>query len=129
MSKTPKTPASSARLTALEARQAELEKRIAELERAVARQLPAPWVWPSEPTPHPIWPSAEDAKCHVCGNRWADMTHYVCNNDRCPNRVWCGDSIHPSFVCGGSSVATDRTLNYTQSADSTTKGAPGIVSG
>lgn len=123
MSKTPKTPASAARLTALEARQAELEKRIAELEREAARQLPAPWK-PTGPYPSlpPVFPTPQDdmddARCHVCNNRFKDMTHYVCNNDRCPSRVWCGDTIHPHFTCGGSS----------SSARSGPHGAPGTVS-
>lgn len=113
MSKTPKTAkptATPTRLTALEARQAELEKRLAELERAATRQLPSPWT-PTGPRPYPppLWPAPQDAKngghCHVCGGKWSDMTHYVCNNNQCPNRVWCGDPLQPTFTCDGTSTA------------------------
>ena len=105
MSKTPKTPSSTTRLIALETRQAELEKRIAELERAANRQMPIPWTAPMDQT-YPAYPQFPtpigEPSCHVCGNKWKDMTHYICSNDRCPNRVWCGDSLPgsgPSFTC------------------------------
>jgi hypothetical protein len=111
MSKTPATPA---RLTALEARQAELEKRIAELERAAIRQIPAPWT-PLGPYPflppvlQPISPMPRDdigdPRCHVCNNRFKDMTNYVCGHPQCPSRVWCGDTLSPTFTCDGTSTA------------------------
>lgn len=102
----------STRLTALEARQAELEKRIANLEREAARQMPAPWT-PTGPYPSfpPVLPTPQDdiddARCHVCNNRFKDMTHYVCNNDRCPNRVYFGDS--PLRVTCSTSAETSST--------------------
>lgn len=133
MSKTPKTPASAARLTDLEARQAELEKRIADLERAATRQLPAPWT-PTGPYPSlpPVLPTPQDdindARCHVCNNRFKDMTHYVCNHPCCPNRVWCGDTTQPVFTCGGpSSSATVDTLTLPKPGVGP-YGAPGTVS-
>ena len=129
----------STRLTALEARQAELERRIAELERAAMRQMPKPWTpstpqddidWPPIPTtpppPHPWYPqpSSFDPRCHICKNRYADMTHYVCNNDQCPNRiiVTCdtktGPSIAPGVTFGGESIASDQLPHF---AGSTTQ--------
>lgn len=88
-----------ARITALEARQAELERRIAELERQALEQVKrsVPWTWPSTqpeyPTPayphQPILPGSDDARCPVCNNRYADMTHYVCSHPQCPSRITC----------------------------------------
>lgn len=114
------------RITSLEARQAELERRIADLERAAARQMPIPWTWPRSPyAPLPSQPNDGPlgGHCPVCNNAWKDMSHYVCTNDRCPNRVYCGDNPNnrPIFTCGGLSMATDQLPSYATS--STTKGA------
>jgi len=116
--KAPKKPADSTRLTALETRQADLEKRIAELERAATRQMPAPWTAPVGPYPSapPLLPAPQDdiddARCHVCNGRYKDMTNYVCSHPRCPTRITygsIGDSIHPSFICGGSTDSASTT--------------------
>ena len=97
------------RITDLEKRQADLERRIADLEKA-----PKGWPWTVPTVPTPSWPNAEDARCHVCQNRYADMTHYVCNHDRCPSRVtYCGDPLpgqpgHVSITCGNSTLENRR---------------------
>lgn len=123
-----------ARLVALEARQSELDARIAHLEREVHRNFPNPWVTPTGPYPPapPVLPTPQDdindARCHVCNNRFKDMTHYVCNNDRCPNRVWCGDTTQPVFTCGGaSSSATVDTLTLPKPGVGP-YGSPGTIS-
>lgn len=89
------------RIRSLEERQADLERRIAELEKE-----PRGWPWPVHPiTPHPQWPDgSDDARCHVCQNRFADMTHYVCTHDRCPGKVTC--------TYGGASMAEDQLPRY-----------------
>jgi hypothetical protein len=43
-------------------------------------------LWPHYPAPYP---TADDARCPVCNNRYADMTHYVCNHAQCPSAVRC----------------------------------------
>lgn len=125
-----------ARLAALEARQAELEKRIGELERDAARQTPQPWTAPTDriypvipTTPVPAMPSPfdEDGRCHVCNNRWKDMTHYVCNNNRCPSRVWCGDPALPVFTCGGDSSSTTVGSLTVPKPGAGPYGAPGTI--
>lgn len=51
-----------------------------------------PWDWPlmpifpNRPVTEP-WPVFEEPRCSVCNNEYKNMTHYVCNHDRCPNRV------------------------------------------
>lgn len=112
----------STRLTALEARQAELEKRIAGLERAATRQLPEPW-GPTGPYPSypPVLPAPQDdmddARCHVCNNRFKDMTHYVCSHPQCPSRVTCGNPLPPHFTRDGiSSSATTDTVALPKTA-------------
>lgn len=111
-----------ARIAALEARQAELEKRIAELERETIRQLPKTWEpsplspadepgWPTQPKLpfRPQWPNIEDiedGKCHVCGNKWKDMSLYVCNNNSCPNRVvYCSATSSSALQDLGGSIS------------------------
>jgi hypothetical protein len=76
------------RIASLEARLGLLEGRIAGLEnREKSDWHPnttplspnQPWPWPDDGT--------DDARCHVCGNRYKDMTFYVCNHPNCPGRV------------------------------------------
>jgi hypothetical protein len=87
------------RLTSVETRQAELEARIAALERQALEQVQRwmPWtnpVYPYPSNPSPQWPNgSDDARCHVCGNRWADMTHYVCGHPQCPSRITYGTVV------------------------------------
>ena len=120
----------STRLTALEARQAEMEARIAHLEREAHLNFPNPWITPTDRTypqfPTPIVPNALE-RCHICWNKWTDMTHYVCNNDQCPNRVWCGDAIHPTFTCGGTSASTTAGALTLPKSGAGPYGAPGTI--
>lgn len=122
-----------ARLVALEARQSELEKRISDLERETNRQLPHPWI--SSPLPAPGLPprlpepmeDLDDARCHVCNNPFKSMTNFVCTHNRCPTRVWCGDTTRPVFTCGGpSSSVTVGALTVPKPGPSP-YGAPGAV--
>lgn len=75
----------------------DVERRFAELEARVERLEAEAWrkAFPFLPA-NPSQPVASD-RCHVCGVSWENMTHYVCANPACPNRVTCTcDASRPS---------------------------------
>lgn len=95
----------------------QLEARIADLEGRLARLESSPANWPkigSQPLAPDPW--GDEARCGTCGNRFKDMTHYVCNHPQCPSRitVTCGTTLiggDPNAGCitAGTPFATMST--------------------
>lgn len=82
------------RIAELEAKVAAFESRLSKIEKSndnpfVGDKKPyTPAPYPSQP----LWPKnpfeqEEFNRCYVCGLKFSEMTHYVCNHPSCPNRV------------------------------------------
>ena len=107
------SPEALERIGALEARLAALEGRLVQLEQESVLNIklkgptpaPEPWKWPTLPD------NSDDARCGTCGNRYKDMTHYVCNHHNCPGKVWVGDNPNAQpIVTWGPGASTTTSI-------------------
>jgi hypothetical protein len=109
-----------ARIAELEAKVAAFESRLSKMEKSNDNPFIGdknPYTPPTPYTPYPDtipWQKYpyrfhEEPKCHVCGLKWSDMTHYVCNHPSCPNRVTVTATDMTSGLKGQTPYTTTTT--------------------